>query len=135
MVRVKDYHRAKSSMLVIMGYMSPRKFCVHFYVGFAEQHRHCLLYYAVGVHALHFVYRKKPVSLSQTSVYTVKHISVWNCTIWNALSVFHYSGHTISTTKSVYEMHISIFFLCKYEIHSANASVQRKQPRQSDTAN
>jgi len=40
--------------------------------------------------------------------------------ICKVLPVFCYSEPTISITKSAYEMHIIIFFMCKCERHSTN---------------
>jgi hypothetical protein len=60
------------------------------------------------------------------SLHVVKNVSMWNSTMWKALLVSHYNSPTISTTKSVYEICISIFLMHKYERHFTNIFVQRK---------
>jgi hypothetical protein len=65
-------------------------------------------------------------SHSQTSLYTVNHSSVWNSMTLKMLVVFHCSSTTIFITKFIYEMHTSIFLICKFEGFFTNTSHNEK---------
>jgi hypothetical protein len=52
--------------------------------------------------------------LHQSSVCILTCSVMWNSAKWISLLIFHHSTLTIFIAESVYEMHVSVFFICKH---------------------
>jgi len=65
--------------------------------------------------------------MSQTSVYIVKHVLMWDLIIQKKLPVFHYSNPTISITKST---HSAYSLYVNVKRHFTKLLHKEKQPHQ-----
>lgn len=80
------------------------------------------------------IYSWEEISLSQTSLYIVKHISMWNSTILEALPVFYYGNPSFSIKKlCLYKIYISILSCVNVEGISLTFLHIKKQLHQLNT--
>jgi hypothetical protein len=83
-----DHYCEMSFILMNVGYQYLQKFCIHLYVGFAELYWvHNLCCYTIHADILNSLMERNQSLLK--FMYTVKHISSWNSTVWNILLIFH----------------------------------------------
>jgi len=98
--------------------MYPWKFCIHLYVGFAEQHWALQVpCCATAAHILHLLMGRN----QYPHCYICFNAELYD--LRNSAGI-PLQWPYYSITKSVYYMHTSIFLMCNRERHSANTSAQ-----------